>query len=78
MPPPPSDPKKNLVQLIEQLKLLKMLQVQVNERTTAFGKRTPGEQAADPFLQEQLRQLGERQKTLQGMLHKVASQLNQQ
>jgi len=76
-PPPPGDGKKNLIQLVEQLKLLKSLQVQVNDRTTAFGKRTTGEQANDPFLQEQLKQLGDRQKVLQEMLHKVAEQLNQ-
>lgn len=77
-PPPPNDSKKNLIQLVEQLKLLKSLQVQVNDRTTAFGKRAPGEQVADPFLQEQLRQLGDRQKVLQSMLHKIASQMNEQ
>ncbi len=77
-PPPPNDGKKNLIQLVEQLKLLKSLQVQLNDRTIAFGKRTPGEQATDTFLQEQLKQLGERQKTLQDMLHKIAAQLNQQ
>src|SRR6185312_9635119 len=77
MPPPPSDPKKNLIQLVEQLKLLKELQIQVNERTTAFGKRTPGAQSGDPFIQEQLKQLGERQETLRKMLHKVAEELSQ-
>jgi hypothetical protein len=75
--PPPSDPKKNLIQLVEQLKLLKELQIQVNERTTAFGKRTPEAQATDPFIQEQLKQLGERQETLKKMLQKVADQMNQ-
>jgi hypothetical protein len=59
------------------LKLLKELQIQVNERTTAFGKRTPSTQSSDPFIQEQLKQLGERQETLKRMLHKVADQLNQ-
>jgi hypothetical protein len=80
-PPPPGSPpgeqKKNLIQLVEQLKLLKSLQIQVNERTAAFGKRTPGEQAGDPFIQEQLKQLGDRQKTLQDMLHKIAAMMNQ-
>ena len=74
--PPPSDPKKNLIQLVEQLKLLKELQVQVNERTSAFGKRTPSTQSSDPFIQEQLKLLGERQETLKKMLHKIADQLN--
>ena len=49
----------------------------VRHRTTAFGKRTPKAQADDPFVQEQLKQLGDRQKVLQDMLHKIATQLNQ-
>ena len=75
--PPPSDPKKNLIQLVEQLKLLKELQIQVNQRTEAFGKRTPGAQAGDPFIQEQLKQLSDRQETLKKMLQKVADMMNQ-
>ena len=78
MPPPPSDPKKNLVQIIEQLKLLRLQQLQVNERTIAFSKRAPGEQASDPFIQEQLKQLGDQQKFLQDMVQKVAELMNQQ
>ncbi|HEX4613986.1 MAG TPA: hypothetical protein VH092_37740, partial [Urbifossiella sp.] len=76
MPPPPND-KKDLVQLIEQLKLLRDLQRQVNDRTTAFSRRVMGEQATDPFIQEQLRLLGDRQRVLQDMLNRIASQLNQ-
>ena len=75
MPPPPQ--KKDLVQLIEQLKLLRDLQRQVNDRTTAFGWRVMGEQATDPFIQEQLRMLGDRQRVLQNMLNRIAEQLNQ-
>lgn len=76
--PPPSDPKKNLVQIIEQLKLLRLQQLQVNDRTIAFSKRSPGEQASDPFIQQQLRQLGDQQKFLQDMLQKVAELMNQE
>lgn len=74
--PPPGDQKKDLVQLVEQLKLLRELQKDVNERTTAFGRRVMGEQANDPFIQEQLRLLGDRQRVLQDMLNRIASQLN--
>lgn len=70
-PPPPGS--QDLIKLVEQLKLLRELQVQVNERTTFFGKKSPGEQAADPFIQDQLKKLGDRQKILQDMLHKIAS-----
>lgn len=76
--PPPGDQKKDLVQLVEQLKLLRELQKDVNERTTAFGRRVMGEQANDPFIQEQLRMLGDRQRVLQDMLNRIASQLNNQ
>jgi hypothetical protein len=77
-PPPPGQPNPNqgnqsLIKLIEQLKLLRELQLQVNERTVVFGKLAMGEQATDPFLQDQLKQLSERQKLLQDMLHKIAS-----
>lgn len=72
-PPPPNQGNQSLIKLIEQLKLLRELQVQVNDRTVAFGKLAQGEQAADPFLQDQLKQLGDRQKMLQDMLHKIAS-----
>lgn len=72
-PPPPSDPKKDLIKLVEQLKLLRELQVQVNERTALFGKKTPGAQATDKFVVDQLKLLGERQRVLQEMLQKIAS-----
>jgi hypothetical protein len=77
-PPPPGQPNPNqgnqsLIKLIEQLKLLRELQVQVNDRTVAFGKLVTAEQSSDPFLQDQLKQLGDRQKFLQDMLHKIAS-----
>jgi len=62
---------------VHQLKLLKELQVQVNERTSAFGKRTMGPQSQDPFIQEQLKQLSDRQETLKKMLQKVADQMSQ-
>jgi len=74
MPPPPQDPgKQSLIKLVEQLKLLRSLQQQVNERTTVFGKKTPGAQATDQFVQNQLKLLGERQRVLQEMLQKIAA-----
>jgi hypothetical protein len=84
-PPKPSDPKdpngkppdKKLIDLINELKLIKSLQEQVNKRTISYSKDDPGEQAKDPLVQAELQQLAERQRVLQDMLHKIATQANQ-
>ena len=80
--PKPSDPnadkqKQKLIDLLNELKLVKALQEQVNKRTIMHNKQDPGEQAKDPLVQNELRQLAERQKVLQDMLHKIATQANQ-
>ena len=83
-PPKPGDPKdggkppdKKLIDLINELKLIKSLQEQVNKRTISYSKDDPGEQAKDPLVQAELQQLAERQRVLQEMLHKIATQANQ-
>jgi tetratricopeptide (TPR) repeat protein len=84
-PPKPGDPKdpngkqpdKKLIDLINELKLIKSLQEQVNKRTLGYSKDDPGEQAKDPLVQAELQQLAERQRVLQEMLHKIATQANQ-
>ncbi|HVL14545.1 MAG TPA: hypothetical protein VM529_18375, partial [Gemmata sp.] len=84
-PPKPGDPKdpngkqpdKKLIDLINELKLIKSLQEQVNKRTIGYSKDDPGEQAKDPLVQAELQQLAERQRVLQEMLHKIATQANQ-
>jgi hypothetical protein len=78
----PSDPnarpsKPKLIDLLNELKLVRSLQDQVNKRTISYGKQEPGEQAKDPLLQEEIRKLGERQRVIQEMLHKIATQANQ-
>jgi hypothetical protein len=80
--PPPMDgnskpPDKKLIDLINQLKLLKLEQELVNERTISHSKEDPGEQAKDPQVQLELKQLSDRQKKLQEMLHKLATEANQ-
>ncbi len=80
---PPKDgnsggkPNNKLLDLINELKLIKMQQEQVNKRTISYSKQDPGEQAKDPLIQAELKQLGERQRILQEMLHKIATQANQ-
>jgi hypothetical protein len=64
-----------LIKLVEQLKLIRELQVQVNERTEAFGKAVKNaEQTNDPAVQKKLKMLSDKQKSLQDMLHKITSQ----
>ena len=80
--PKPSDPNakpqdKKLIELLAELKLVKSLQEQVNKRTVMHNKKDPGEQAKDPLIQGELKQLSDRQRVLQEMLHKIATQANQ-
>jgi hypothetical protein len=73
--PPPGD--KKLLDLINELKLVKSLQEQVNKRTAGYSKQDPGEQAKDPLVTAEVKQLSERQRVLQEMIHKIATQANQ-
>jgi hypothetical protein len=83
----PSDPKEGdpnaqkqnnkLLELLQELKLLKAQQEQVNKRTIMYNMQDPGEQAKDALIQAELKVLAERQKVLQDLLHKIATQANQ-
>jgi len=70
-------PNQKLIDLINELKLIKSLQEQVNKRTISYSKQDPGEQAKDPLIQTELKQLSDRQRVLQDMLHKIATEANQ-
>jgi len=70
-------PNQKLLDLLNELRLVKSLQEQVNKRTISYSKQDPGEQAKDPLVQAELKQLSDRQKVLQEMLHKIATQANQ-
>jgi hypothetical protein len=73
----PGKPNQKLIDLLNELKLVRSLQEQVNKRTIGYSKQDPGEQANDPLVQAELRQLSDRQKVLQDMIHKIATQANQ-
>lgn len=63
-PPPPGGgppPDQRLITILAELKMIRSLQVRVNQRTTSYGKQYPGEQADDPDIQKELRGLGQRQ-----------------
>jgi hypothetical protein len=62
-PPPPggSPPPQALINMLAELKMLRSLQVRVNQRTISYGKQFPGEQVDDGSVQGELRKLAERQ-----------------
>jgi hypothetical protein len=74
-PNPP--PKPRLLELLNELKLVRAQQDQLNKRTVMHNKQDPGEQAKDPLVQGELEKLSKRQKVLQDMLHKIATDANQ-
>ena len=76
----PSDgkpPDKKLIDLLAELKLIRTLQVSINNRTTTYGGKDKGEQSKDPIIQGELRQLSTRQIKLQDMIDKIANGSNQ-
>jgi hypothetical protein len=66
----PGDQK--LLELIQELKMVRSLQKRVNDRTTKYGERYPGEQANDPQVVRDLRQLAERQMRIQEIVSRIS------
>jgi hypothetical protein len=63
-PPPPgggTPPPQALINMLAELKMLRSLQVRVNQRTISYGKQFPGEQVDDGSVMGELRKLAERQ-----------------
>jgi len=76
-PMPMKPQNQKLIDLIAELKLIKAMQTQVNNRTKMYGDKDPGKQAKDEILQAELKQLSARQAKLQEMVDKIASGSNQ-
>src|SRR5262249_27675295 len=68
---------QKLIDILAELRLIRAMQVQVNQRTTMYGKKYEGEQTADPIISAELKQLSQRQAKLQDMIQKIATQANQ-
>jgi hypothetical protein len=76
--PPPGDQK--LLQLIQELKLIRSLQVRVNTRTQTYGRMyqaKEGEQTSDPRIRQELLNLSERQERIYGITNRLAKGDNQ-
>ena len=82
-PGPPGQPNNDpqlqkLLDEIAELKMIRQLQVQVNDRTKRYGKRAnDAEQADDPQIKKELRDLGERQEKIEVMINNMVTKKNQ-
>ena len=77
---PPKDGKpgdKKLIDLLAELKLIRTLQLSINNRTSTQGGKEKIEQSKDPIIQAELKQHSARQVKLQEMIDKIASGSNQ-
>lgn len=64
---------KKLLELIQELKMVRSLQKRVNDRTVDYAKRFPGqEQTRDPQTVTELRSLAERQLRIQEIVSRIA------
>src|SRR5690606_14211889 len=67
----PAEP--GLVDKLAELKMLKTLQLRINRRTKTLGKLIAGEQATEPDVVSQLRELADRQSRLQRATYDLAT-----
>ena len=77
--PPPSNggppPDSKLLELIQELKLIRSLQIRVNTRTTTYGRMyqaKEGEQTSDPNIRRELTNLSERQERIYEVTNRLA------
>jgi len=67
-PPPP----QQLLDKIAELKMIRSLQIRVNGRTTTYGKMYTGEQAEEPNIRRELRNLSDRQERIFEITNRMA------
>ena len=73
---PNNDPQlQKLLDEIAELKMIRELQKQVNDRTKRYGDKTPmAEQADDPQIKKELKDLGERQEKIETMVNNMVDE----
>ena len=88
--PPPTGPQDQpLLKLVQELKLIRSMQIQVNKRTVDWAKEYSGDQAPDPSkartkeerdrmenVQKETKNLGERQKEIADITDSIAKGKN--
>jgi hypothetical protein len=77
-PSPPGQPAdQKLIDLLAELKMIRAMQVRVNNRTETYGKQYPGEQADTPEIQKELKNLADRQFKILKVTKDIAEGKNQ-
>ena len=73
-PPPPGQPPPDnkLLELIQELKLIRSMQIRVNTRTLTYGRMYKGEQTSDPRIRQELFNLSERQERIFDVTNRLA------
>jgi hypothetical protein len=61
-----------LIDRIAELKMIRSMQIRVNERTLTYAKQYPGEQANDPDVQKELSNLAQRQQKIFTITNNIA------
>jgi hypothetical protein len=72
-PPPGQPPPQALINILAELRMLRSLQVRVNQRTISYGKEYPGEQVDNAGVQTELRKLAERQVKIEKATKDIAT-----
>ncbi len=71
-PPMPPNAKPPLVDRLAELKLIRAMQKRLNSRTKLYGRQYKGEQASEPRIRRELRQLADRQMEIANVTSKLA------
>lgn len=80
-PPPPGQPSdgeqvRQLINRLNELKLIREMQVEVNDRTKLYYEQDKAEQAGDPLVVQELRELARRQLEIQEATRALATGKN--
>jgi len=77
-PPPPGGkpPDQRLIDMLAELKMIRSLQLQINNRTKAYATQYPGEQADEADIIKELKNLSQRQEKVHKVTKDIATGKN--
>ena len=61
-----------MIDRLAELKMIRSMQIRVNNRTITYGRQYPGEQANDPDIQKELANLAQRQQKIFSITNNIA------